>query len=299
MPDSSFPPPEFQDDGAGDDNPSGSGQSGSGLPSGSMPPGSGQPGDPPPFSNAFDAFVNKDLDMSGLENGDPASRTGGEPVDKSYLRPLNPFPFPTPKRDEDSPFGSLPGQRFSAPGGDDDIPPRLTSRLLGTLPPTPQIPRVAPPSLEDPRWVRGVYRVQRDLRIYRNPHRAAPKLCTLPEANRRIDKTLRFIPNFAPGWSAVHLGGDQPIIGFVDNSEVYLIARRGLRDVWETVALMACLILLVLALAANLDQLPFFGGGDQARITELEQTVAEQQARIDELEAALAQLQSTREENAR
>ncbi|MFN8529167.1 MAG: hypothetical protein U0670_11180 [Anaerolineae bacterium] len=269
MPDSSLPPPDFNDGSADDhkDRPS-----------------------------AFDDFVNKDLDMSGLDSAAPdkGDRASSDPVDRSFLRPLNPFPFPTQKPSEDSLFGSLPNQR-TQPSSDDDIPPRFGSRLLGTLPPSTPIPRVSPPPPEDPRWVRGVYRVQRDLRIYKNPHRAAQKVCTLPEANRRIDKSLRFIANVSPGWSAVHLYGEQPIIGFVDNSEVVLVARRGLRDVWEDVALIVCLLLLILALVANLDQLPFFNGGDQSRITELEQTVTEQQTRITELEATLESLRDRAE----
>lgn len=247
--------------------------------------------------NAFEDFVNKDLDLSRLdESTDGDARRPGDPIDKSYVRPLNPFPFPTPKTPEDAPYGNLPGERGNLPtdGDDDDPPPRFTGRLFGaSLPPAPSIPRISPPPLEDPRWTPGVYRVQRDLRVYKNPSRYAIKIYTMPDASRKIDKSLRFIPNMLPGWSAVHLYGEVPIVGFVDNSEVHLVARRGLRDVWEDIALIACLLLLALALIANLDQLPFFNGGNtDQRIAELEQTISEQQAMIDDLHATLDAMRS-------
>jgi hypothetical protein len=116
----------------------------------------------------------------------------------------------------------------------------------------------------------------------------------VPDANRRIDKSLRYIPNITSGWSAVHLHGEEPIIGFVDNTEVQLFPRRGLRDIWEDIALVVCLLLLVLALIANIDQLPFLNDPDDIeaaeRITELEQNVADQQAQINQLEATISAL---------
>ncbi len=244
-------------------------------------------------NNPFDDFVNNDLDFSGLGS---AERPSPDPIDRSYLRPLNPFPFPTPKPSEDAPYGNLPNRGTTPPSEDENAPRsglgglagRLGSFFSGGSAPYPRIP---PPPLEDPRWVRGVYRVQRDLRIYRSPHRNAPRIVTLPEANRRLDKSLRFIANVSPGWSAVHLVGDQPIIGFVDNSEVLLVARKGLRDVWEDVALIVCLILLILALISNLDHLPFLGGSaDSDRIATLESQLAERDLRIQELQATIEAL---------
>ncbi len=276
MSDSSLPPPGSADGGADD--------------------GKNRP-------NAFDDFVNKDLDLSSLDDGDADKneRRPGEPTDKSFLRPLNPFPFPTPKQSDESPYGNLPGGRTNLPtdGDDDDPPPRFVGRLFGApMPQTPAVPRLPAPSLEDPRWVRGVYRVQRDLRVYKNPSRHAIKIYTMADASRKIDKSLRFIPNMMPGWSAVHLYGEVPIVGFVDTSEVHLVARRGLRDVWEDIALVACLLLLALALIANLDQLPFFNGGDNQRITELEQTISEQQTQIDDLQSTIEAMRDTMRDGA-
>ncbi len=265
MPDNSLPPPDFPER-DGDDGKK--------------------------KTSSFDDFVNNDLDFTGLDS----SAEKSDPVDRSYLRPLNPFPFPTPKPSEDAPYGNLPNRGVTPPSEDESQPRAGLGGLAGRLGSlfaggSAAYPRIPPPPLEDPRWVRGVYRVQRDLRIYRSPHRSAPRVVTLPEANRRLDKSLRFIANVSPGWSAVHLVGDQPIIGFVDNSEVLLVARKGLRDVWEDVALIVCLILLILALITNLDHLPFLGGNDEAeRITALESQLAERDARIQELQATIEAL---------
>lgn len=272
MPDNSLPPPDFPERDADD--------------------GKNRP-------SAFDDFVNHDLDFTGLESsGEKSDRPSSDPIDHSYLRPLNPFPFSSPKPADDSPYGNLPTRGTPQPDEEGQGQPRqglggLAGRLnsLFSSASGAPYPRVAPPPLEDPRWVRGVYRVQRDLRIYRSPHRSAPRVCTLPEANRRLDKSLRFIANVSPGWSAVHLVGDQPIIGFVENSEVLLVPRKGLRDVWEDVALIVCLILLILALITNLDQLPFLGGtSEHDQIVTLQSQLAERDAQIQQLHGTVEAL---------
>ena len=269
----------------------------SNLPPPALPDGGAEGGKNP--SSAFDEFVNNQLDMSGVE-GEGADRNEtseksdhrpSEPIDRSYVRPLNPFPYPTQKPSDESLYGSLPSAPNKPSNNESDLPPRYKGRLYGAaLPPAEPIRRVIIPPLEDGRWVSGVYRVQRDLRVYQFPSRETQLITCVTEANKRIDKSLRFILNIVPGWSAVHLYGEGRIVGFVDNSEVHLTARRSTRDIWESVALIACLLLLALALIANLDQLPFFSGSDEQRITELEQTISDQELRIGQLEATIEAL---------
>lgn len=255
------------------------------MPENILPPTDGHDGDADDNENAsaFEEFVNQDLDFSALDSSGGASAERERPPGLPF-RPLSPFPPrppapPDPLSGDESPFGSLRRALGSEP------PPRNPfTRAPVNNPFNP--PRQVVPLLNDPRWVRGVYRVQRDLRVYKAPSKIATKITTVADAHRRVDKSLRYIPNITLGWSAVHLYGQEPIIGFVENIEVRLLPRRGLRDMWENIALAVCVLLLLFALIANLDQLPFFTNDD--RMQAMETTIADQQSQIEALEATIS-----------
>jgi hypothetical protein len=290
---------------------------------------SGGKSNTPGGSNPFERFINTDLDLSFMEASLDESgldSTTNVPSSDSPSYPDDKIEPPTP-HDRDDSFDDPPERRpfdgfnpfsprstnpfrppnddfkddfeppFESPrpfGGSSGSPRGLLGSVAGRTPLSSYGARTPAPGLEDPRWMRGVYRVRRDLRVYKSPSKLAQRVAVVPDANRRIDKSLRYIPNITSGWSAVHLHGEEPIIGFVDNTEVQLFPRRGLRDIWEDIALVVCLLLLVLALIANIDQLPFLNDPDDIeaaeRITELEQNVADQQAQINHLEATISAL---------
>lgn len=291
MPESMLPPPDDPEGGTGANNSEDSGGN----------------NNKSPGSNPFDQFINDDLDLSFMEPDSdgtlppppdedaptpPARRPGSS--DTPFRGPFSMPPLP-PK--SSNPFNRPLGGNFDSPFSGSSPRNSLSGRLGRDLPSKPLSPlRNNPmPALMDPRWQRGTYRVRRDLRIYKAPSKLSQRVAIVPDAHHRIDKSLRYIANVVSGWSVVHLQGEEAIIGFVDNSEVQLFPRRGLRDIWEDVVLVVCLLLLVLVLIANLEQVPFLNETDGVvafeRISELEEIVTEQQAQIDDLEAMISTLQ--------
>jgi len=268
------------------------------VPDNILPPDDSSEGDADDSRpSAFDDFVNDELDFSSLDSASTTGDAERPPERRPFEGLPRPSPFSPPfrppsageSRFDDDQTPAFPPRPTSPFANNPGAPSSTGNRLPFSSNPFNQPQRSPLPSLEDPRWIRGVYRVRRDLRVYRLPSKISPKV-VLPTASRRLDKSLRFIPNITAGWSAVHLNGEEPIIGFVDNSEVQLMPRRGLRSVWEDIALIVCLLLLVLALIANIDQLPFFSDAREAQINELESTITAQQAEIADLNATISTL---------
>lgn len=230
--------------------------------------------------NAFDEFVNNDLNMDGLGEPHPFD---GVPGTRSAER------FPDDLDIGDEPRPSEPPSLASRLGGTEFRPPRS---VFTGRPPFEGQGLFPFPSLDDPRWQRGVYEVGKDLRIHKAPVFLPPMpgsshILVFSNAHRYPNKTLRFIPNVVPGWSAVHLLWDKPVTGYVHQNEVRLLPKPSwLQEKWLDVTLIACMCLVVLLALLDIARPSF--EPTQQQVDNLQATMQMQETRISELEATLA-----------
>lgn len=270
------------------------------------------PSDPEAEHNPFDKFVNNDLDFEGLGDEGGALSSGavlpGSPADGADRGepPLRRFSS-----------GSMPSGDWErtmrsgmngSPFNDDDGGRPLDEEREGTSTPTRAggFPPLSPrspfagrgvfsfPSLDDPRWRRGGFEVVKDLRIHKTPSYFAPgtpgaasNVMVFTNAYRYANKKVRYIENIFPGWSAVHLLWEKPVLGYVNHNEVRLTPQSSrLQEHWSDYLLVACLCLLLLLLVANV-AIPT---DDRALrdVYALQGRVATLQARIEILEAQLS-----------
>ena len=147
------------------------------------------------------------------------------------------------------------------------------------------------PSLDDPRWRRGTFEVAKDLRVHKTPTFApspfgsSSNVMVFANAYRYANKRLRYIPDIFPGWSAVQLMWEKPVIGYVNHNEVRLMpSAPGLKEHWMDILLIiaVCLLLLVIGSIALLQN-------ERARgqIESLQAEIATLNARIEALEDQL------------
>lgn len=167
---------------------------------------------------AFDEFVNHHLDF--------------EPPEKRRV-PSPPFINDSDDDDEDDTLPFLPTRNglsngFVRPSSISGT--GSTSRPSGTPFPTPSpfsvpgnLPRASTPTPTDGRWRTGFYRVKRDLEIYQT-NALPPRIIIIPDASRRLNRSIKYIPNVQPGWSAIMLRSNRLIIGFIKNEDVTLYA---------------------------------------------------------------------------
>lgn len=232
--------------------------------------------------NAFDEFVNNDLNMDGL--GEPEQGSSG-------TRAAPRFPDDLDDDDDIRPDEPQPPPFTSRLGGADFRPPAPRPVFTGRSSFDGQ--SLFPfPSLDDPRWQRGAYEVVKDLRIHKAPVFLPPTpsgshVLVFSNAYRYPNKTLRFIPNVLPGWSAVHLMWDKPVTGYVHQNEVRLMPKpHWLQEKWLDIILIACMCLVVLL--ALLDIVHPSLDVTQQQVDQLHATLQIQETRIYELEATLA-----------
>jgi hypothetical protein len=233
--------------------------------------------------NAFDEFVNNDLNMDGL--GEP-QQFDGRPGTRSAER----FPDDLDGDDEPHRDEPQPPSLASRLGGAEFRPP--SSRPVFTGRPPFEGQSLFPfPSLDDPRWQRGVYEVVKDLRIHKAPVFLPPtpgnsQVLIFSNAYRYPNKSLRFIPNVVPGWSAVHLLWDKPVTGYVHQNEVRLMPKpHWLQEKGLDVILIVCMCLVVLLALLDIARPSF--DATQQQVDQLQATMQIQQTRISELEATL------------
>ncbi len=261
------------------------------------PPSDDQPqNDDSEANDAFSQFVNDELDVTSLEN--TSDEAPAPPTPPLFARRL----FKPQLDDQDS---------FDDDDDDDDntrpalnpfsSPPRpfsgsFSSRLGG--PSTPR--RHEFPSLNDWRWIDGVYQVEDELRVYKEPN-PLHGFTRYMHAHLRWNKTVRYINEVATGWAAVSLGGKHGVKGYVRASEVKLVPGTGFHanlQSWmssKTNLLDAlgfvCVLLLLLLVIYEVDRQSYQNDHELAalqQIIDVQQTqFATLEARIDALETQL------------
>jgi hypothetical protein len=233
------------------------------------------PSDPDGERSPFDDFVNNHLDFEGFDDEDeferpPSSGNSERPsfYTLSLLRMNREQAV-----DEDEPESSPPEPRM----------PRPIFGLRGALPPFP--------SLDDSRWRRGTFEVVKDLRVHKTPTFApspfgsSSNVMVFANAYRYANKRLRYIPDIFPGWSAVQLLWEKPVIGYVNHNEVRLMpSAPKLKEYWTEILLIVgvCLLLLVIGSIALVEN-----ERARARIESLQAEIAALNARIEALEDQL------------
>jgi hypothetical protein len=227
------------------------------------------PPDPDSERDPFDDYVNNHLDFEGLGDEDgldrPPSLANWERLDVT-----NPFRIDRERAiGEDEPEISPPGLRT----------PRPVFGLRSSLP---------FPSLDDSRWRRGTFEVVKDLRVHKTPTFApspfgtSSNVMVFANAYRYANKRLRYIPDIFPGWSAVQLMWEKPVIGYVNHNEVRLMPPvPKLREHWTDILLIigVCLLLLVIGNIALLQD-----ERTREQIETLQAEIATLNARIEMLE---------------
>jgi hypothetical protein len=230
------------------------------------------PPDPDSERSPFDDYVNNHLDFDGLgDEGEferPPSLANWERLDSIGL-------FRTDREravSEDEPEINPPGLRT----------PRLPFGLRSSLP---------FPSLDDSRWRRGTFEVVKDLRVHKTPTFApspfgsSSNVMVFANAYRYANKRLRYIPDIFPGWSAVQLMWEKPVIGYVNHNEVRLMpSAPKLKEHWMDILLIigVCLLLLVIGNIA-----PLQNERTRGQIESLQAEIATLNARIEALEDQL------------
>jgi hypothetical protein len=256
------------------------------------------PSEPDAERSPFDDFVNQHLDLDSLGDLPPDERpalssppdargTGmsieGDRADTGW-RGARPPTLP----EGDDIFG---GESRAS------LPPRHSglSGISGRLPFGNARSSVTFPALDDPRWQRGTFEVVRDLRIHKLPVLApggsgiGSNVMVFTNACRydMKRKRLRYIPNIFPGWSAVHLTWDNPIVGYVHQNEVRLTAYpQPLQASSSQIVLIVTLCLLLFMVIFNL--VAPSNNSEMRVIESLNAEIATLQARLTSLEADLA-----------
>jgi len=270
------------------------------------------PPEPDAERSPFDDYVNNHLDLGGLgdhasNEGDdlPALGAGGTPgnvppeagrsgalgfdwdrVDANWraMRGMSGGTLPSsdddarPTLGDERPAGTpLRGAGFSTFGG--------RSAFSGRSP-------MPFPNLDDPRWRRGTFEVVRDLRVHKMPVLApggvgiGSNVMVFTNAFRYDikKKRLRYIPDVFPGWSAVYLLWDKPVLGYVHQNEVRLTPQTPrLQEHWSEVLLIIGLCLLLLVAIVNMTAPP--NSAEARTIEQLNEEIATLQARVNVLES--------------
>jgi hypothetical protein len=271
------------------------------LPENSLPtPGDDESDD----LSAFDDFVNKHLNFEGKSQAKPADDSASLFDDVPNLEEDDDAPAGTFGRPQSfsgplrSPFGSggpLPPLR---PPGSQNPNPNERANPFSPSPNANMPPRMPIPAPDDKRWMPGYYSVRGDLEIVVLQPFLATRVMVIPDANRRLNKKCRYIANVAPGWSFIEVQTGRMMRGFVRNGDVRfmpgvasrqvmfpLLGKYRLRLDWLDLVIMIAVLLVLLAMATDIDdELFYLARGD---VRELQAQVATQQAQIDALTAEL------------
>ncbi len=230
------------------------------------------PPDPDSERSPFDDYVNNHLNFEGLGDESGLDRP---PSSANWERPdvTNPF-----KADRERTIS----EDESEISPSDPRTPRPVFELRSSLP---------FPSLDDSRWRRGTFEVVKDLRVHKTPTFApspfgtSTNVMVFANAYRYANKRLRYIPDIFPGWSAVQLMWEKPVIGYVNHNEVRLMPPAPkLQEHWMDILLIigVCLLLLVIGNIARLRDERTWG-----QIETLQAEIVTLNARIEALESQL------------
>lgn len=266
------------------------------------------PPEPDAERSPFDEYVNNHLDFGGLGDSSPDDPSSSNDVPPPFENGRSSLPRPDWDRLDANmrnlrsgfsgslpPFGDEEDGRSAARGltGDER---GSGSPLRGTIPPFAGRPftgrsPIPFPNLDDPRWKRGTFEVVKDLRVHKTPSFAPSTLSAgsnvMVFTNAfRYDikkKRLRYIPDIFPGWSAVHLLWEKPVLGYVNHSEVRLTPHTSrLQEHWSEVLLIAGLCALLLVAIIRMSAPP--DRSMERQIEQLTEQIATLEARIAVLE---------------
>lgn len=190
----------------------------------------------------FDSFINRHLDMDGLDHPDDAHLNDS-------LKDKNPD------------WGLF----------NQDPLFRINKRTVPSVMPLPPV--------NDSRWQCGIYRSFRPVDIYRSPN--PPHIVThrLGKTGRLSGHKIRFIPNIAPGWSAVQISST--VTGYVRNKDIMLYNSNWLRDHWiEILLISGILTVILLGIVEEIDT--------NQQLDMLRTTISVQETQINSLQATLA-----------
>lgn len=269
------------------------------MPENSIPPAGDDDSDD---LSAFDDFVNSQLDFDG-EAERAAAETDNLFDDDSEDDEIVEDEDPLGRVRPSSSFGAF-FSRPSAPGMGSSPPSRFASGAASSpfsQPPPSQSsmpPRIPLPSVDDRRWQDGVYSVKGDLEIYYSQPFLAMRVLVLADANRRLYKRIRYIPNIAPGWAAIEVRTSRILRGFVRTADVKLtpIPRSPawsrvffglpLKLDWLDMVIITIVLLMLLFVATDIDETLFYVS--KPHVEALQTQVAAQQAQLESLQAQLA-----------
>ncbi len=271
---------------------------GASVPENSIPPVGDDDSDD---LSAFDDFVNSQLDFDGkaerpsaetenLFDDDMEDDEVAEDEDPlGRMRPSSSFGafFSRPN----APIGHTPPSRFAS--GSASSPFSQPPPSQSSVP-----PRVPLPSVDDRRWKDGVYSVKGDLEIYYSQPFLAMRVLVLADANRRLYKRVRYIPNIAPGWAAIEVRTSRILRGFVRTADVKLTPipkspawsriffGLPLRLDWLDVVILVVVLLMLLFAATDIDETLLYVS--RPHVEALQTQVASQQAQLEALQAQLS-----------